>query len=172
MLNSIHSITGKYKDAERIYKLCLDSRKEILGEDHSGTLYTVTLLASSLSSQLKYEEAEQLYKDNLEKQKRLLGEDHIQTLTTATSLATCYANQGNVTQTRIYYLTLFNIITITGKKVEATQLFKQCYEQEKNTLGENHPNTLDNMKNVGTAHLLLNLHLLNLLIISNRQYSS
>ena len=90
-------ILGKFKDAEGVYKLCLDSRKEILGDEHAYTLNTVTLLANALNQQGKFSEAESLYRDNLAKQKQILGEDHIQTLTTATSLATCCAKQG------IYY---------------------------------------------------------------------
>ena len=36
---------GKYRDAEVLYKQCLDKKKEVLGENHPDTLMTMNNLA-------------------------------------------------------------------------------------------------------------------------------
>ena len=40
---------GKYRDAEALYKQCLDKRKVVLGENHPHTLSTMNNLAKTTS---------------------------------------------------------------------------------------------------------------------------
>ena len=65
---------GKHRDAEVLYKQCLDKQNIILGENHPVTLDTMGSLADAYNLQGKYSDAEVLYKQCLEKRKALLGD--------------------------------------------------------------------------------------------------
>ena len=78
---------GKYRDAEVLFKQCLDKRKEILGENHPSTLTTMNNLALFYNHQGKYRDAEVLFKQCLAKMKEVLGESHPDTLATMNCLA-------------------------------------------------------------------------------------
>ena len=48
-LAAAYSSQGKYRDAEVLYKQCLDKRKVVLGETHPETLRTMNNLAATTS---------------------------------------------------------------------------------------------------------------------------
>ena len=77
---------GKHRDAEVLYKQCLDKMKEVLGENHPDTLSTMSSLAATYGNQGKYRDAEALLKLCLDKMKVVLGENHPSTLSTMNNL--------------------------------------------------------------------------------------
>ena len=55
-LANTHCDQGKHRDAEVLYKQCLDKQKEVLGENHPSTLGTMNnlaLVASKLQAQVE-----------------------------------------------------------------------------------------------------------------------
>ena len=85
--DSTYKHQGKYRDAEVLYKQCLDKQKALLGESHPSTLGTMSNLADTYVNQGKHREAEVLFKQCLDKQKAVLGESHPHTLLTMRNLA-------------------------------------------------------------------------------------
>ena len=90
----MHSQSGRYEEAEELYRECLEKRKRVLGPDHPDTLMTMNNLALNYYDQEKYTEAEELYRECLESYKRVLGPDHPDTLKTMNGLAFHYKAQG------------------------------------------------------------------------------
>jgi len=77
----------KYRDAEVLFKQCLDKKKAALGENHIDTINTMGNLANTYNRQGKYRDAEVILKQCLDKMKVVLGESHPTTLTTMSNLA-------------------------------------------------------------------------------------
>ena len=48
-LANIYDSQGKYRDAEVLFKQCLDKMKVVLGDSHPDTLGTMSNLASTVS---------------------------------------------------------------------------------------------------------------------------
>ena len=53
---------GKYRDAEVLFKQCLDKQKVAIGENHPFTLDAMHSLALASYNQEKYRDAEALFK--------------------------------------------------------------------------------------------------------------
>jgi hypothetical protein len=87
---------GQHRDAEILYKQCLDKQKSVLGENHPDTLTAMNYLAGAYGRQGKHRDAEVLLKQCLGKRKVALGENHPDTLTTMSNLATAYYSQGKL----------------------------------------------------------------------------
>jgi len=68
------------KEAELLFRKCLEGRKRVLGEDHPATSVLINL-AMIFQDQGKLTEAEPLLRQSLEKNRRLYGENHQNTLT-------------------------------------------------------------------------------------------
>jgi len=85
---------GRYGEAEKLHRQCLEARKNALGEVHPDTLASINNLALAVYGQGRYEEAEELHRQCLEGRKNALGETHPYTLRTIHNLANAVREQG------------------------------------------------------------------------------
>jgi len=85
---------GRYGEAEKLHRQCLEARKNALGEAHPDTLASINNLALAVYGQGRYEEAEELHRQCLEGRKNALGETHPYTLRTIHNLANAVKEQG------------------------------------------------------------------------------
>jgi tetratricopeptide (TPR) repeat protein len=74
--------------------MVLESRKQILGEQHPDTLRIMANLAVTYGSQGKWDKAVGLEEMVLESRKQILGERHPDTLGAMANLAVMYEYQG------------------------------------------------------------------------------
>lgn len=64
---------GKYAEAEKLHKQCLQKFVSVLGSNHPDTLRTICSIGDSYIKQGKYDEAEAILKDCRDKCKTVLG---------------------------------------------------------------------------------------------------
>ncbi|KAI1158420.1 P-loop containing nucleoside triphosphate hydrolase protein [Nemania serpens] len=119
---------GKNATAEKMASQCYNTRKMLLGPEHSDTLGSINHLASAYRNQGRWKEAEVLQVQVLETSKTVLGPDHPDTLTSMNNLALTYQHQGR------------------WKEAESLQV--QVLETRKIVLGPDHPDTLTSMNNL------------------------
>jgi hypothetical protein len=120
--------TGNYTAAETLGRKAVETRTEVLGEEHPDTLTSMGNLASTFRNQGRWKEAEELEVGVMETTKRVLGEEHPSTLTSMGNLAGTFRNQ--------------------GRWKEAEELEVGVMETRKRVLGEEHPDTLMSMNNL------------------------
>ncbi|KAI8716275.1 hypothetical protein NCS52_00920700 [Fusarium sp. LHS14.1] len=84
---------GNYTVAERLGRKAVETRIEVLGEEHPDTLTSMANLASTFSNQGQWKEAEELFVGVMETRKRVLGEEHPDTLTSMNNLAITWKYQ-------------------------------------------------------------------------------
>ncbi|VTO85059.1 unnamed protein product [Fusarium graminearum] len=120
--------TGNFGAAEILGRKAVETRVEVLGEEHPDTLISIAYLASTFSGQGRWKEAEELNVGVIEMRKRVLGEEHPNTLISMNNLASIFCNQ--------------------GRWKEAEELNVGVMEIRKRVLGEEHPDTLTSMANL------------------------
>ncbi|KAF7761692.1 hypothetical protein Agabi119p4_9684 [Agaricus bisporus var. burnettii] len=123
---------GQWKEAEALYLVVVEKRKQLLGDDHPDTLRSMGNLAATYRKQGQRKEAEALQVVVMEKSKQLLGDDHPETLTSMGNLAATYRNQGQ------------------WKEAEALEVV--VMEKRKGLLGDDHPETLTSMANLAATY--------------------
>ncbi|KAK3347271.1 putative kinesin [Lasiosphaeria hispida] len=123
---------GQWKEAERFLIQATGMQKELLGEEHPGTLASMADLASTYWNQGRWKEAEELLVEVMEARKRVLGEEHPDTLTSMANLAVTYRDQ--------------------GRWKEAEELEVRVMEARKRVLGEEHPSILTSMANLASTY--------------------
>ena len=121
-------ITGKYAEAEEMYREALVFKEKVLGVEHPSTLYSVNDLAIVLDNQGKYTEAEEMHRQTLELKETVLGAEHPSTLDSMDNLAIVLRNQ--------------------GKYTEAEEMHRQTLQLSETVLGAEHPSTLSSMNNL------------------------
>lgn len=131
-LSSTYWNQGRWRDTEVLETQALESRKRILGKEHSDTLTSMSNLSSIYGDQGRWQESEALGLQVLETYKQILGGDNLNTLGSMDNLATNYQNQ--------------------GRWEEAEVLQKQVLGSRKRILGEEHPDTLTSMANLASTH--------------------
>ena len=89
-------ISGKYAEAERMYRQALELKKKVLGQEHPSTLDSMDNLALVLRRQGKYEEAERMHRQALELYTKVLGQEHPSTLDSMNNLALVLDSQGTL----------------------------------------------------------------------------
>ena len=118
-LAGLYRATGRYNEAEPLYKQSLEFIKGILGDNHPYFATSLNNLAGLYKSTGHYSKAEVLYQQALELRKRLLGENHPDVAAILNNLGLLYDQQAR-----------YN---------EAEPLYLQSLEIRKHLLGENHP---------------------------------
>jgi tetratricopeptide (TPR) repeat protein len=78
--------TGRYAEAEPLYRRALQARERVLGEEHPSTLSSVNNLAYLFQSTGRYAEAEPLYRRAAEGFRKVLGPEHPHTKTVEENL--------------------------------------------------------------------------------------
>ena len=72
----------------------METRKQVLGEEHPDSLISMGSLASMYRSQGRWKEAEELEVQVMETRKWVLGEEHPDSLISMGNLASMYRSQG------------------------------------------------------------------------------
>ena len=93
---SCYQSSGRYDNAEELYKRALIGREEKLGPDYPDTLRTVENLAIIYSDKRRYDDTEELYKRTLAGNEEKLGRDHPDTLRTVENMAICLEYLGRI----------------------------------------------------------------------------
>jgi tetratricopeptide (TPR) repeat protein len=93
-LAKVHTMQGKYVQAEAQHAQTLAISRRVLGPEHPDTLNCLYGLAAVYAMQSKPDEAEPLYLQVLEARRRALGPEHPDTLAVLSGLATFYQRQG------------------------------------------------------------------------------
>ncbi|KAF1967093.1 kinesin light chain [Bimuria novae-zelandiae CBS 107.79] len=165
---------GRYSESEELFVQVMETRKRVLGEEHSDTLTSMANLASTFWNQGRWKKAEELGVQVMETRKRVLGEEHPDTLTSMANLTSTFWNQGRwkeaeelevqVMETRKRVLgeehpdTLTSMANLAstyrnqGRWKEAEELEVQVMETRKRVLGEEHPSTLTSMANLASTY--------------------
>ncbi|CAH0022634.1 unnamed protein product [Clonostachys rhizophaga] len=99
-------------------------REKLLGKENFGLTGVSHSLACTLHAQGYFDLAKILWAYDVEACKRLLGEDHANTLIAMRNLGT---------------------VVVTLDPLEAENIYRQVYVSRKNTLGEDHPKTLQSL---------------------------
>ena len=98
ILNNIAALqetTGRYQEAEMLYRRSLELSERVLGPEHPTTATTLNNLAAVLEATGRYQEAEMLYRRSLELSERVLGPEHPTTATTLNNMAGLAAKTQN-----------------------------------------------------------------------------
>ena len=131
-LGYIYHEGGRWKEAAKLEALVMETRKQVLGEEHPDLLGSMGNLAISYGKQGRWKEAEELEELVMEKMKRVLGEEHPHSLMSMSNLASTYSKQ--------------------GRWKEAEELGVQVMETRKRLLGEEHPDSLMSMGNLASTY--------------------
>jgi len=121
-------ITGKYAEAEEMYREALVLEEKVLGAEDPETLGSMDNLALVLNWQGKYAEAEEMHRQTLKLYTKVLGAEHPSTLGSMDNLAVVLNRQ--------------------GKYEEAEELHRQTLRLYAKVLGAEHPSTLGSMDNL------------------------
>jgi tetratricopeptide (TPR) repeat protein len=111
--------TGRYDDAEPLYRQALEITERTLGPDHPDYATRLNNLAGLLQDTARYDAAEPLYRQALEIREKTLGLDHPD-----------YAIRLN---------NLAELLRVTGRYDAAEPLYRQALEITEKTLGPDHP---------------------------------
>jgi len=128
-LSAVYREQGRYEQARQLCKWALDIMCEDLGEDHWATLNAKCELGRILMDQGQLPEAEKLISEALriKRLKRSVASEDIFPFINA--LAVVYTKQGAYT--------------------DANDLFIEALKGRRQTLGENHPETLETLNDFG-----------------------
>ena len=169
--------TGKFDEAEAIYRDVIERRERHFGADHIG-LHTASANLGWLYARLgRWDEAERLTRGTIEHHKRLLGEDHVDTLNLMNNLALIYLETGRLTEaepllraelaasrrlagdddpgTLISMANLSQLYARMDQLDEALSLSEAVLTSRRRVLGNAHPSTLLTMNNLA---MLYNRH--------------
>ena len=131
-LGYIYSEGGRWKEAENLWLLVMETRKRVLGQEHPDSLRSMANLASTYWNRGRWKEAEELEVLVMETRKRVLGQEHPDTLTSMANLASTYWSQGR------------------WKEAEELEVF--VMETRKRVLGEEHPDSLRSVANLASTY--------------------
>ena len=116
----------RYDEAELYLEELIPLQRRTLGNDHSDTLDSITLMSRTLYRQKKYDEAEPYYVERLSLSRRLHGNDDPATLRSMQMMGRVLRNQ--------------------GKYDEAEAHYTEALETRRRILGDEHPDTNTSLK--------------------------
>ncbi len=176
----LHSIStslfklGLYDSAYPPLKEALETRKRILGDEHSDTLNSMREIGSLLVLQGKAEEAEPYLVEAVEKCRRALGDERPETLASIHELAQLRMAQGDFgaaeplfrqaregsqrvvgeddPQTLSSTSALGLLLQRQGRLTEAEPLFLESLQKRRVVLGEDHPDTLISINHMSVLY--------------------
>ncbi|WP_375473900.1 tetratricopeptide repeat protein [uncultured Nostoc sp.] len=173
-LAGIYRATGRYSEAEPLYKQALELTKRLLGENHPAFATSLNNLAGLYKSTGQYSKAELLYQEALELRKRLWGEHHADVAASLNNLALLYDEQGRYDEAEPLYLQslelekrlvgenhlsfalILNNLALLyyhqGRYSEAEPLSQQAIELDKQFLGEENPDVATDLHNLGLIY--------------------
>lgn len=119
---------GRYNRAEEHFRASLETRQQLLGDDHRDTLNATNNLGLVEMRQGRIADAEVHYRAALEGRRRVLGEDHADTLVSMNNLAALLQRKGDLE--------------------EAERLLRLAIDVQRRVRGERHSDTLTSMSNL------------------------
>jgi serine/threonine protein kinase/tetratricopeptide (TPR) repeat protein len=135
---------GEYGSAAEHLERAVGIRRETLGEEDLGTLATMDDLARAYMKHGRAAEGELIAREALEIDRRVFGEEHQQTLRAMHTLGLSYAwqdRQEGVDQAG----------SRGSRAPKTAALYRECLEISRRVLGEEHPQTLEVMLNLGNV---------------------
>ncbi|KAH7490511.1 hypothetical protein FOMA001_g2273 [Fusarium oxysporum f. sp. matthiolae] len=123
---------GRWREKEPVDGRILDLRREVLGEKHPDTIWSMADLAVTYHAQGRYDEAERLKDEALELRREVVGEKHPDTIKSMADLAATYHGQ--------------------GRYDEAEGICQEVLELRREVLGEKHPDTISSMASLAVTY--------------------
>nr|CDP27531.1 Putative Kinesin light chain [Podospora anserina S mat+] len=123
---------GRWREREPVDLKAYEYRRELLGDKHPDTIWSIASLATTYHAQGRYEEAEKNYMEVLALQRDVLGDKHPDTITSMASLATTYHAQ--------------------GRYEEAEKNYMEVLALQRDVLGDKHPDTITSMANLAATY--------------------
>src|SRR6516164_5056108 len=124
--------SGRYSEAEPIFKRALAIREKTIGPNHPDVAATLSYLASLYHKQGRYADAEPLFKRSLAIQEKVLGPDHPNVATYLNNLAALYYDQ--------------------GRYADAEPLYKRSLAIREKVLGPDHPSVATSLNNLAELY--------------------
>jgi tetratricopeptide (TPR) repeat protein len=157
----LYKTTGRYAEAEPLFKRALKICEKALPEGHPDIGKSLNNLAALYRATGRYAEAEPLYQRALEIGEKALGKDHPDVATWLNNLAGLYQSQSRYAEAEPLYKRVIEIFEkalgkehpnvatslnnlaglyqATGRYAEAEPLYKRALEIGEKTLGKEHP---------------------------------
>jgi tetratricopeptide (TPR) repeat protein len=123
----------RYDEAELYLEELIPLQRRTLGNEHSDTLDSITLMSTTLFKQEMHDEAEPYFAERLALSRRLHGNDDPVTLSAMNMMG--------------------RILRVQGKYDEAESHYIECIDARRRALGDDHPDTLTTISNL--AYLLM-----------------
>ena len=128
-LSWIYYGQGRYEDGEKLSGAVLALLRDVLGDRHPDTIWSMSEVASTHYGQGRYEEAEKLSAEVLAVRRDVLGDKHPDTLMAMYNLA--FALHGQ------------------QRHSEAFAMMMECWRLQRVVLGRNHPAALNTRQAFG-----------------------
>ncbi len=119
---------GEYKNAERLFREGLSTRREFLGNQHVEVAESLFGLGAVLFYEGDYAGAEPPYREALSIRRGLLGNDHRATAASLEALGT--------------------VLHVKGEFANAEPYYREALEIERRLLGRDHPKTVSCLSNL------------------------
>jgi eukaryotic-like serine/threonine-protein kinase len=170
-LADLYTSIGLYDAAYPLQESALATRRRVLGEEHEGTLTSISNMGHLLQAQGKLSEAEPFWRETLEKRRRVSGEEHPATLGSVSNMGFLLQAQGKLDQAEPYYrdalekrrrvlgeehpdtLQSINImgflLRAQDRLEQAEPYYREALEKRRRVLGEEHPSTITSISNMG-----------------------
>jgi tetratricopeptide (TPR) repeat protein len=123
---------GRWREKEPVDKKAYAFRKQVLGEKHPDTIWSMASLATTYHARGRYDEAEKIKVEVLALRREVLGEKHPDTIWSMASLAATYHGQ--------------------GRYDEAEKISVEVLGLRREVLGEKHPDTIRSMAELATTY--------------------
>ncbi|VBB78279.1 Putative Kinesin light chain [Podospora comata] len=123
---------GRWREREPVDLRAYKYRRELLGDKHPDTIWSMVGLAATYLAQGRYEEAEKIEVEVLALRRDVLGDKHPDTISGMGNLATTYHAQ--------------------GRYEEAEKIEVEVLALRRDVLGDKHPDTISGMGNLATTY--------------------
>ncbi|KAK4442002.1 hypothetical protein QBC34DRAFT_456758 [Podospora aff. communis PSN243] len=123
---------GRWREKEPVDERAYELRREVLGEKHPDTIWSMASLATTYHQQGRYGEAEPMKIKVLELRREVLGEKHPDTIRSMAELATIYHAQ--------------------GRYAEDEKISVEVLKLRREVLGEKHPDTIRSMASLAATY--------------------
>jgi len=173
------ALADRYRDlglleaAVSLQTSALNTRRNLIGNEHPDTLGSVSNMGSLLREQGLYAEAKSHYREALDSNRRVLGVEHPNTLSSVINMGALLVSEGRYTEAEPYYreaietgrrvlgndhpstLQAINgmglLLDSTGRFSEAESHYREALEGFRRVLGSEHPTTLISINNLGAT---------------------
>ena len=176
-LGSTYHELGLFVTAASFHRKALETRRRLLGTEHTDTLRSMTELGRAIYSSGRAAEAEPILQEALDIQRLVLGPEHSDTLQTMNDLAYAKHFLGKWQESEQLYRDTLEIrgrvlgkehrdtthtmrlladsLVNQGRGAEAESLYREALDIQRRVLGAEHTETLRSMGNMARALILV-----------------